>query len=358
VEVESEIDAFLLEANFIRKYQPKYNSELKDNANYPLIEITLKDPIPTVKIVRLESNPKAVYFGPYPLGSDVSRYLRYLRKIFPFVSQKHQKNTVCFRFHLGLCPCGNLVTPQGKRTYRTTLRHLINFLSGKRQIVQKQLQKEMNEAFQNEDFITAGEIKNHLDKMAWITAPRLRAFEYETNPVLVEERRSEEVSSLENVLGINEIHRIECYDISNTSGKLATASMVVFVDGQKTSSEYRHFRIKFVNRPGDVLMMEETLRRRFKSKGIVATWPKPDLIVVDGGAGQLSVARKVLTEYNLSIPTISLAKREEEIYIQTDIKLKLPDDSPALRLIKKMRDEAHRFSRRYHFLLRDKQMLS
>ena len=357
IEVDSEIDALLLEANLIRKFQPKYNSELKDNKNYPLIEITTKAQIPQVKIARQETNSQAIYFGPFPTGSDISRMLRYLRRLFPFVSQKHHKNQACFRSHLGLCPCGKLSTEQGRREYRLDLNRLIAFLSGKRKSLLHSLEKQMLLASSKQDFVLALKIKNVLEKVDLITAPRTKPFEYETNPVLIDEKRELAIESLKQLLGIEgELSRIECYDISNTQGKQATAAMVVWTNGAKDSSQYRRFKINLKSVPSDLAMMEEVLTRRFKRQK--NGWQTPNLIVVDGGAGQLGVAKKVLAEYGLQIPTIGLAKRFEEIYLSAIIKFHPPDDSPGLHLLEKMRDEAHRFSRKYHFLLRSKHMLS
>ncbi len=152
------------------------------------------------------------------------------------------------------------------------------------------------------------------------------------------------------------VHRIETYDISNIQGTLATASMVVFSDGQKQPKHYRKFRIKMQNTPNDFAMLQETLQRRFAANN--RDWPQPDLVVIDGGKGQLSAARKIMSSLGINIPVISIAKREEEIFYLTGMgyeALRLSYDSPALFLIQRMRDEAHRFTVTYHRLLREKQ---
>lgn len=151
------------------------------------------------------------------------------------------------------------------------------------------------------------------------------------------------------------LKRIETYDISNIQGKLATGSMVVFLNGQPEKNQYRKFRIKTTNTPDDYAMLQEVLRRRFAG-GKHKNWNKPDLIIIDGGRGQLSAANKVLTELKLNIPIASLAKKQEELYIPNQKKpLCLPFDSSALYLLQNMRDEAHRFAISYHKLLRSKQ---
>lgn len=151
------------------------------------------------------------------------------------------------------------------------------------------------------------------------------------------------------------LKRIETYDISNIQGKLATGSMVVFNNGQPEKNQYRKFRIKTQDTPNDYLMLQEVIRRRFAANKH-KDWHKPDLIIIDGGRGQLSATNKVLTELKLNIPIASLAKKQEELFIPNKKKsIKLPFDSPALYLLQNMRDEAHRFAISYHKLLRSKQ---
>lgn len=332
---ESEIDALILEANLIRKLSPHYNVNWKDGKSYPLIEITIKDPVPLVRAVHQETNPQALYFGPYPTGSDLTSLLRYLRRLFPFVSQKHHPGQRCLRSHLGLCPCPNFVN------YHKTLRQLIHFLSGERKNVQKELQTAMNAAAKKQEFETASEMKRQLAQMEYVTAARTKPWEYEANPNLVADRRAAELSSLQRLLGLPKLRRIECYDISSLAGKQATGAQVTFIDAVPEKKLYRHYKIK--RDADDVTMIKEVINRRLKS-----TIPLPDLIVIDGGKEH---------KVTVPVPTIYLAKRLETIYFQNKT-IQLPASSPALQLIQRLRDEAHRFSRRYHFWLRAKNMVA
>lgn len=191
------------------------------------------------------------------------------------------------------------------------------------------------------DFEQASLLKKQLERLQYITAPRTKPWEYESNPNLVSDRRNEESISLENILGIRPIKKIEGYDISDTSGKLATGAQVTFVDGSPEKSLYRRYKIRQKN--ADVAMIQEVISRRLKSK-----IPLPDLVVIDGGKEHL---------VSTPVPTIGLAKRLETIYFQGKT-IQLPANSPALHLLQRLRDEAHRFSRRYHFLLRRKSMLA
>lgn len=357
--VESEIDALLLEANFIRKLAPKYNVDWKDGKAYPLIEISIKDKIPQVHFARHEINSRARYFGPYPTGSDLTGLLRFLRRIFPFVSQDHPGNKPCLRSHLGLCPCPDVFTSaQARQHYLKDLKSLMDFLDGKRQTVQRKLEKDMLQASKEQNYEKAGDIKRKLQQINFVTQNRTMPEEYEINPNLTSDRRASELQELATQLGISPPTKIECYDISNTSGKNATGAQVVFVDGEPDKNLYRRYKIHLKDSPNDFAMMAEMLSRRLKSDVAL-----PELMIIDGGKGQLSTVVEVLQK-NLStdqlshLTVIGLAKRLETIITTNGQEINLPESSPALHLIQRLRDEAHRFSRKYHFLLRRKKMFA
>ncbi len=185
----------------------------------------------------------------------------------------------------------------------------------------------------------------------------------EAQEAIDEEKAMAALTDLQECLGL-EAHplRIEAYDISNIQGVAATGSMVVFQKGVPQRGAYRHFRIKSVQGANDYAMMREVLRRRF-SRALdedESAWATlPHLVVIDGGKGQLNAALEVLAEHGLEVPTVALAKEREEIYRpRTDRPLRLPDDSPALRLMQRLRDEAHRFALGYHQKLRRRRSLA
>lgn len=352
---ESEIDALLLEANWIRKLQPKYNVSWKDGKSYPLLEITTKDTVPQIHTVHQETNPKARYFGPYPTGSDLSSLLRFLRRIFPYVSQNHPGGKACLRSHLSLCPCPDVYfSSQARRNYRHNLKNLIDFLAGKRQTVQKRLQAEMTLFSDSQNYEMAGRVKTQLEQIAYITSPRTRPWEYEINPNLADDKRQVELNDLARILQLPHVEKIEAYDISNTGGKQSTGAQVVFVHGLPEKNLYRRYKIKLKPPAGgsdDFAMLAEMVRRRLSSE-----IPLPTLLVIDGGKGQLATVMAVFK--NRPHPKIiGLAKRLETILTDSGQEINLPENSPALHLLQKVRDEAHRFSRRYHFLLRKRKML-
>lgn len=362
INAESELESLLLEANLIKKYNPKYNIRLTDGKSYIRARITLGETLPKVLLARREKDPKSIYFGPFPSSNDLKVVLKLIRKIFPYQSVLNHPKRFCLYYHLGLCPCPPMFTKiEQNKEYKKNIRHIIQFLNGDVKKIIKELEKERDSESRMENFENASEIQKKIDSIRIITTPRRSAFEYEQNPNLRTDIRNAEVNELinklsENGVNIKKLERIECYDISNISGKFATGSMVVFIQGEKDSNEYRRFKIKRPPRviPNDFAMMREVIKRRFGHP----EWPFPDLVIVDGGKGQISSANKALFEMNIQVPLIGIAKREE-LLITSDFKvIRLPRTSEALTLVKRIRDEAHRFAITYHRKLRNKYLLA
>lgn len=361
IHTNSELESLLLEANLIKKYSPKYNIRLTDGKSYIRARITIGETLPKVLLARREEDPKSIYFGPFPSSNDLKVVLKIVRRIFPYQSVLNHPKRNCLYFHLGLCPCPPMfTTPQQAKDYKKNIKHIVQFFSGETKKIIKELEKERDLESNLENFEKALEIQKKIDAIILITTPRKTAFDYEMNPNLRSDMRSEELEELKialqaNGVQVNKLERIECYDISNISGKFATGSMVVFTDGEKDSSEYRRFKIKRPPRvvPNDFAMMQEVIKRRFAH----SEWPFPDLVIVDGGKGQISSANKALFEINVSVPLIGIAKREE-LLITTDFKvIRLSRTSRGLTLVRRIRDEAHRFAITYHKKLRAKYLL-
>lgn len=362
--VDSEIDALILEAVLIKKFQPKYNSAAKDDKSHLYIKITVGEKIPRVTTARREKETANLrLFGPFPQAAVVKSVLKVLRRIFPFVTQKHsQKKLVtgrivfvkCLYCHLGLCP-GYFESDEKIKEYRKTITKIILFLSGKRKKLINNLKGEMNLAAKKLEFEKAQELKKQIEGLEYITTPARNPEEYLRQPDLVEDIARQKLLELAKILNLKKIPvRIECYDISNMAGIAATGSLVVFVNGIKAPEWYRRFMIKNLARPNDVTMMSEVLERRFAN-----SWPQPDLIIVDGGKAQLGAVGKVLSKLGILVPYISLAKKQEEIFVAgQNQSIKLGKDSPALQLLQAVRDEAHRFAISYHRKLRSKILLA
>lgn len=362
IRVESELESLLLEANLIKKHLPRYNIRLTDGKAYPLIRITIKETYPSVLLTRNMDDKNSVYFGPYPSSKTVKQVLKIMRRIFPFQSTHHHDKRLCLYNHLGLCPCSPMFdSKEFRKTYRKTINYLISFLEGNTAKVIKELRKERDMESKNQEFEQAKNIQKKIEGIIYITSPIHRPFEYEINPNLRVDLREKELKDLKKELekkGVttNRLERIECFDISNTSGTNAVGSMVTFVNGEKASEFYRRFKIKFVKDvPNDFAMMHEILQRRIKH---LDDWGKPDLIIVDGGKGQISSAMKALVESGITIPLVGLAKREETIITTDFLEISLHKDSEALHLVQRIRDEAHRFAITYHKKLRSKFIFS
>ena len=176
---------------------------------------------------------------------------------------------------------------------------------------------------------------------------------------MTDDLREKELTELTDILQKNNVpvknlDRIECFDISNISGTNPVGSMVTFINGEKDSNWYRKFKVRSLNTPNDFAMMEEVLSRRFRH----SEWPFPDLLIVDGGKGQVSTAVKVIQKMKLSLLVVGLAKREETIVTSDLREISLAKDSPAIKLLMRIRDEAHRFAITFHRKLRSKNFLN
>lgn len=362
ISVDSEIESLLLEANLIKKFNPRYNARLTDGKNYILARITVSERFPAVLLARKEEDRKSVYFGPFPNSTDLKIVLKIVRKIFPYQSIANHAKKICLYNHLGLCPCPPLFkTEEEERQYKKNIKHLVQFFRGESKKIIKELEKEREKFSKNEQFEEAARIQKKIDSIIYVTSPSHKPFEYELNPNLRNDLRTEETKELLRVLinsGVNikSLERIECFDISNITGKFATGSMVVFRNGEKDSDSYRRFQIKRPPKviPNDFAMMREVIKRRLNHP----EWGTPDLIIVDGGKGQITSAKKALFEADKQISIIGIAKREE-LLITSDFKIiRLPKNSTALNLVIRIRNEAHRFAITYHRKLRGKYFLA
>lgn len=351
--VRSEVESLLLESLNIKKYNPKYNVRLTDKKAYPFIRVTIYDDIPKVLTSRREDDPKSIYFGAYPNAGAMRMVLRTIRRIFPFQSVVNHPPKLCFYNHLGLCPCPSV--SGDKRSYRKNIKYIIQFLRGDTEKVLKGLTKERDNYSKAEEYEKAKDIQSKINAINLITNPVYKPFEYELNPNLADDLRNREVNSLFDELKKNKIQlqipqRIECFDISNTAGKFATGSMVVFVMGEPDKRLYKRFKIRRENSPNDYAMMQEVIARRIKHDD----WGWPDLMVVDGGKSQVSAALSATQALQQKIPIIGLAKKNETIITSDMNAISISRDVPGLRLLMRIRDETHRFTVAYHRKLRSK----
>ncbi len=324
IEVGSEIEALLLESKLIKKFKPKYNIAAKDDKSPYYIHIS-KDKYPRPIINHLANDSIA---GPFLSGFVARSILRQLRYITPYCTTAHPEKP-CFYTHLGLCD------PDLSK-YRQNIAKLKKLLRGEFSKVKSELTNLMQKSSKIHNFETASKYRDKLKNLNYLLLKPVSADEYIVNPNLVQDKRLESLEALHLALSTWPLARIEMFDISNLSGTSATGAMTVAIDGQITPREYRHFTIK-TNELNDVSMMKEMLTRRLKR----LDWPKPDLIVLDGGRSQLSIV-------NWDIPTFALAKQDEVIWDTSGNQIKLDRINSGLQLLQRLRDEAHRFARRLH----------
>jgi excinuclease ABC subunit C len=367
IKVSSDFEALLLEASLIKKFQPKYNIKLKDDKSFLYIGITNEE---YPKVLAKRKNdllyPKYL-FGPFPSTKIVREILKTLRRIFPFCSQKRNVRP-CFWSHLRLCsPCPGEIThlegenkKAAKLIYFRNIKNLASVLSGRSKKVTRLLSQEMEIASENQQYEKAANFRDQIARLSWLTKPRISVSSYLSNPSFFEEEQNKAVSDLRDTLlpffsKLTTLERIEGYDISNIAGQESSGSLVVFIGGIENKDDYRRFKIRLSGKPDDPGMLAEVLERRLKHQD----WDYPKLIIIDGGKGQISAAINVLEKFNLEIPVIGLAKRLETIIIPQKIvgnlkfeELNLKPDSAALRLLQRIRDEAHHFAKSYHQKLR------
>lgn len=360
IQVASELEALLLEANLVRRYMPKYNIALKDDKHPLYIQIT-KEKYPrviTVRKIDLENPNVMANYGPFPSSTNVKSVLKMIRRIFPYSDHKIGKRP-CLYSHIGLCdPCPNMIEmtndksqiTNGKRKYMENIRNIKSILDGKIRTVQSGLVKEMRKASDSQNYELASQIRDQIEKIEYITRPQMPTDFYIQNPNLYEDVRKRELGELLALLvncklKIENCTRIECYDIAHLSGTNATASMVTSINGEADKTFYRHFRIRQAKGNSDVDSLKEVITRRSKHFN---DWGKPDLIIVDGGVGQVNAFVSVLVKNNIDIPVVGIAKNPDRLIVG---ELKVKIEGNVLHLVSRMRDEAHRFARRYHHKL-------
>lgn len=378
IEVESELEALILEAELIKKHMPQFNISLKDDKSYLYLGIKSEKVDVDGKLTniqKLETFRKPDigkyehYYGPFPDGGSVKKLVRTLRKIFPFRDcsvnkyDKYKKlKTPCLYGHLNLCPApcvnGASVLPQ----YKSNIRTINSILSGKTSKLINAMERQMKGYSSAKNYEKAAAVRDALQKFRYVRQSFRLPGEYIENPYLLDDLARTALEDLvKTVPVLRELPtRIECYDISNISGKEAVGSMVTAINGRINKREYKRFRIKTKSTPDDFFMLYEVLFRRLlheidpKRK----SWGLPSLIVLDGGKGQLSSGMEVMTKLNVDIPMIGLAKKEEAVvYFDNGFhELVLGTGSPGMRLLINLRDESHRFAQKYHHMLRSRKI--
>ncbi len=378
IETASEHEALLLEDALIKRHKPRYNVRLRDDKRYPYLKLTA-EPFPRLVVTRrLEGDAKrgARYFGPYTQPGALREARRAIQKIFrvrtcslAIEEGQPPRKRPCLDHDLGLCdaPCVGLIT---QAQYKKLVDEAALFLSGRMEELIAQLEREMRDAAERLEFERAARLRDRLQALERLalstrsptaTAAAARSIA-SPPPMRVSQKGRQALEELRQALKLPALpRRIEGFDVSTLQGREPVASMVVFVDGQPKKALYRRFVIRTAQGPDDVTMLAEAVRRRLENslEGDSRFTPLPDLILLDGGKGQLAAVRAAMRELGLEdVPAVALAKEHEHIFIEGRKRpLVLPRRSEALKLLQRVRDEAHRFALEGHRRRRTKKAL-
>lgn len=358
---KSDAEAVLLEGKLIKEYKPKYNVDFRDDKRFLYAKINLHEPLPRFTLVRIKKDDGATYFGPYAHSAALRHTLTMIRRKFglractpTLPDEKDYKHCLYHIIKHCSAPCIGQISLDA---YRSRVETACDFLEGQADEMIEQLEAEMKRAAQNLEFEKAAMLRNSVEDLRATVKQRSRKFSRELKlPTTIEPRK--EMEELQQVLGLPRLPRIiEGFDISNISGTLSVASMVRFAEGMPDKSQYRHFRVKTVIGSDDFASMAEIVGRRYR-RLLDEKAALPDVILIDGGKGQLSAATAVLYSLGLADqPVFGLAKQQEEIFLPgRDGSIQLPESSPALHLIQRVRDEAHRFANTFHLSMRKKRI--
>lgn len=355
--VRSEAEALVTENRMIKEYRPHYNKALKDDKRFLLLRVHPEDPFPRFETCRIKKNDGAIYLGPFVRPGSARCVVEYLEKEYGLRScpprvpgEEHYRH--CHNDVIRFCsaPCMGRISPQA---YRERVMEAVALVKGERREHLERLKREMEEAAHALEFERAAMLRD-VSSALW-SAIREFSKGMKDLEIRTEEARHGTVE-LQHILGLpGPAALIECFDNSNISGTHAVSAMVAAVNGVPHPQRYRHYRIKSVEGIDDPAMMAEAVGRRYR-RLLDEHKPLPDLVLIDGGVTQLKAAREALASLGITnLPTAGLAKRFEEIHVATDFAtspIRLPMDSDALKVLQRIRDEAHRFSLAYHRTLR------
>src|SRR5436190_2517954 len=383
--VQSEPESLLLEGKLIKEFRPRYNISFRDDKRFLVVKVDPTEEWPRFRLARFKKDDSARYFGPYPHSGALRQTLNFMRKKFGVLTfgrgspTERELKSATYQVPMRLSEIG-------AEQYRERVVHVCEFLEGHSREMIAALEEEMRKAAEKMNFEKAAELRNMVEDLRSTTKP-IRRFARGSLPSAIDPMA--DVRMLADALQLPHAPRVmECFDISNISTTHVVASMVRFRNGVPDKDNYRRYRVRTVEGQDDFASMAEVVRRRYsrillETRAVnpdaaefsqenafeaadrlqSETNPQsyvrlPDLIIVDGGKGQLSAAYRELQRLGLhDLPIIGLAKEHEEIYrLDRAVPLQLPMDSGALRLLQRIRDEAHRFANAYHQLLMKKRI--
>jgi excinuclease ABC subunit C len=360
IETDSELDALFLESELIKRYKPSFNILLRDDKSATYIKIS-GDRLPFVSFTRQPFDDGSEYFGPFYSAYPIKQAMRYLRWIFPYLTRPLEaKSTSRLDWHIGLNP--PLATADDQQKYLSDLRQIRRFIRGEKRQIITELRRQMTELAGNQQFKQAAKLRNQIQALEALQR-KVRIIDAEQNL-----SHDQALADLRQLFGLARLPaRIEGYDISHHGGTNVVASMVVFINGLAKRTDYRKFKTK-IDQNNDFYNMSETIKRRFNQN-----WPRPDVVLIDGGKGQLQAG---IAASDGSLPMFGLAEKQELIVIHKQLSninlsavkvaelqglvfdegefyvVKLPHNTAVIKLLQRIRDEAHRFAVGYHTKLK------
>jgi excinuclease ABC subunit C len=362
LDCETEVDALLKEARLIKDIQPPHNAQLKDDKTFPYLEITTGDDFPGVFVTRTPRLKGSKLYGPFINSSAIRDAVNTLQKVFKFRTceldiraddDSRRFFRPCLLHAINQCtaPCADLVS---REAYRKDIERLKNLLKSKRSVLIRQMTNEMAAAALETRYEDAAVIRDRIKSIQALSdsgdADRDRQIEaFYIDP-------AKGLDKLAELLNLeNRPRSIEGIDIANLQGEQSVGSLVCFIDGKPFKAGYKRFQIKTVHGQDDYAMIREVILRRYRYAS-VGEELYPDIILIDGGLGQLHAAQEAFGELDLKPPMVlSLAKKEELVYVQSQsAPIRMARNNDGLRLLQSVRDEAHRFAQHYHHILRRK----
>lgn len=366
IECDTEWEALLLESRLIKDHRPKYNTLQLDGKTYPYLVITLKDDFPGIFVTRTPSDIQfkgAKIFGPFTSSGALNESIYMLQTVFKFrtcsldIREGNPANRFfrpCLLHAINRCsaPCANRIN---KEKYRDDIDGFLRCITSKRSVMLRDLRQRMELASDSKDYEQAATIRNQIDALNKLDYRGSSNVEWQSEVTVFAKNPATGVIALQRALGVeSELRCIECFDIAHLQGGETVGAKVSFIDGRPHKDGYRRYKIK-TSSNDDYMSMREIISRRYRQAG-KGLELYPDLVVIDGGKGQLSAAMDAFAILEKHPPlVISLAKKEELIYmVGKEQPVKLSRNNDGLKLVQAIRDEAHRFAQHYHHYLRNK----
>ncbi len=367
IQTESEVEALLAENRLIKDIQPKFNARLLDDKTFPYLMVTLDDDFPGIYVTREPREKGVKLYGPFTSVYQLKEAVTMLQKAFQFRTchleiqegdDSRRFFRPCLLHAINQCtaPCAAKIS---KDSYAEDIKRLLRFLEGDHKQILLEMEKDMLEASKDMNFERAAKLRDEIKALQGLNKRATKGEQKFWQPEAFVIDPKEGVTALQTALQMPEQPRIiEGIDIAHLQGGEMVGSKVSFIDGMPFKDQYRRFKIKHQQGNNDYLSIQEVVSRRYREAG-ANNELYPDIILIDGGLGQLHAAMDVFKTMDVKPPmVISLAKKEELVYVQARTEpLRLPRNNAGLRMLQYIRDEAHRFAQHYHHILRRKSQL-